>query len=101
MKQPLDLECPVEGWTRHHIFEYVTVPLADKKSYTKIPVMIYVWKDGKGEMYLSGETGAYLDCLKANHMGLIDCDVCQQKDSCDSRMATECIKKSTTKKEQK
>lgn len=98
MKQPLDLECPVEGWTRHHIFEYVTVPWQhDDYPSAKIPVMIYAWKDKKGEFYLSGETCAYLDQVKANAMGLFDCRSCDKQEQCDSKMVNACIEKSQKK----
>jgi hypothetical protein len=98
MKLPLDLECPVEGWTRHKIFEYVTVPLADGKSSTKIPVMVYAWKDLKGEFYLNGETARYLDTIKANKMGLIDCEACGLEDSCSRERFEQCVKAARAEK---
>lgn len=98
MKLPLDLECPVEGWKRKKIFEYVTTVAQDGTTLNKTPVMIYVWVDAKGEAYLNGETSAYLDCIKANLMGLIKCDGCQFEASCDTKMANQCLHEATTEK---
>lgn len=93
MKLPLDLECPVEGWERIKITETLKIPSNPvyEEPDLDYPVEVYAWKDKKGEIYLSGETCSYLDCVKANIMGLINCGICEQEASCDFRKVEQCI----------
>ncbi len=97
MKLPTIVESPVKSWTvcRQTINVNAVRPSGETVS---IPVRVFASQNKNGEVFLDGETCAYLDQVKANAMGLIDCKRCDKQEKCDCKMLNECIKKASSTK---